>query len=47
MKVAMEIDPGYTDVAVARWQRVTGKQAALEATGETFDDLRVARAAAA
>lgn len=33
---AMEIDPTYADVAVRRWQSLTGKSAVLVATGETF-----------
>jgi DNA modification methylase len=36
--LAIEIDPGYVDVAVRRWQDFTGKTAALEATGETLAD---------
>jgi hypothetical protein len=27
------------DVIVRRWQEFTGKQATLEATGQTFDDI--------
>jgi DNA modification methylase len=34
---AIEIDPGYVDVAVRRWQNYTGKSAVLVATGETFE----------
>jgi len=41
---AIEIDPVYCDMTVDRWQRFTGKQATLDATGETFDDLRAAQA---
>jgi len=33
---AMEISPQYVDVAVRRWQKFTGKQAVLEATGAPF-----------
>jgi DNA modification methylase len=33
---AVELEPVYVDVAVRRWQNFTGKQAILEATGETF-----------
>lgn len=40
---AIELSPAYVDVAVIRWQEFTGQQAALEATGETFDALRAAR----
>jgi DNA modification methylase len=39
----MEIDPRYIDVAVRRWQRFTGRDAVLEATGETFDEVMAAR----
>jgi DNA modification methylase len=35
----MELDPKYVDVIVKRWQDFTGKQATLEATGETYDAL--------
>jgi DNA modification methylase len=35
----VEIDVGYTDVAVRRWQRFTGRDAVLEGTGKTFDEL--------
>lgn len=35
----LEIDPLYTDVAVRRWQSFTGRDAVLEATGQTFDDV--------
>jgi len=33
----IEIDPRYADVAIRRWQRVTGKDAVIEANGQTFD----------
>ena len=36
---AMELSPNYVDVAVRRWQNFTGKQATLEATGETFNEV--------
>jgi DNA modification methylase len=35
----MELDPKYCDVIIKRWQDFTGKQATLEATGETFEVL--------
>jgi len=35
----MDIDPAYVDVAVKRWQEFTGKDATLEATGQTFNDI--------
>lgn len=36
---AMELTPNYVDIAIKRWQEFTGKQAVLEATGQTFDEL--------
>jgi site-specific DNA-methyltransferase (adenine-specific) len=35
----MELDPKYCDVIVKRWQDFTGKQATLEETGESFNEL--------
>jgi DNA modification methylase len=35
----MELDPKYCDVIVKRWQDFTGKEATLEATGETYATL--------
>lgn len=32
----MEFDPKFADVIVRRWQEFTGREAVLEATGETF-----------
>lgn len=43
----MELDPRYVDIAIRRWQDFTGHQATLEATGETFDTLTVARSPSA
>lgn len=43
----VEIDPLYVDVALRRWQELTGQQAVLAATGETFEDVEVRRAAEA
>jgi len=36
---ALEIDPGYVDVAVKRWQDYTGKVAVLTANGRTFEEV--------
>jgi len=33
----MEMDGGYCDVIINRWQQYTGKVAVLESTGETFN----------
>jgi hypothetical protein len=40
---AIELDPQYVDVAVMRWQRVTGKQAVLEANAQNWDQVRATR----
>jgi len=39
----MEINPKYCDVIVRRWQDFTGKQATLEATGQTFVQVQADR----
>lgn len=36
---AVELSERYVDAAIRRWQKVSGKKAVLESTGETFDDL--------
>lgn len=41
---AMELDPRYCDVIVKRWQAFTGRQATLEATGQTFAEVEAQRA---
>jgi DNA modification methylase len=35
----IELDPGYVDTAIRRWQTLTGDQARHAATGRSFDDL--------
>jgi DNA modification methylase len=40
---AIELDPHYVDVAVMRWQRVTGREAVLESTGQTWAQVREER----
>jgi len=40
---AIELDPRYVDVAVRRWQDISGKAAALESTGASFEETREAR----
>lgn len=42
--VAMEIAPGYVDVAVQRWQAFTGKPATLDGDNRTFAEIAQARA---
>ncbi|MDP3176111.1 MAG: DNA methyltransferase [Phenylobacterium sp.] len=44
---AMEIDPLYVDVAIARWQRLTGNHAVLDGDGRTFADIAQERLAGA
>lgn len=41
----MEFDPKFADVIVNRWQNFTGQNATLEATGQTYDELKADRAA--
>jgi DNA modification methylase len=42
----MELDPKYCDVIIKRWQDFTGEQATLEATGQTYEELKAEREAA-
>jgi len=42
----MERDGGYCDQVIMRWQDFTGQQATLEATGQTYDELKAEREAA-
>ena len=35
----IEYEPGYCDVTVQRWQKLTGKRATLAGTGEAFEDV--------
>jgi len=35
----LELDPGYCDVIIRRWQSYSGERAIHAATGKTFDDL--------
>ena len=34
-----ELDPGYVDTIIRRWQKLTGNAARHAATGRSFDDL--------
>lgn len=40
---AMEIQPVFVDVAIRRWQAITGKAATLEGTGQTWEEAKAAR----
>jgi DNA modification methylase len=35
----LDLDPKYADVAVGRWQSLTGKKATLEGDGRTFEAI--------
>jgi DNA modification methylase len=39
----LEIDPLYVDVAVRRWQAYTKRDALLQSTGQTFDEVAAVR----
>lgn len=41
----IELEPGFVDVTILRWQRLTGKQAMLAGTNQTFDALAQSRRA--
>ena len=41
--LAMELDPGYVDVAVRRWEAFTGNSAVLESGGESFAAVEAQR----
>ena len=43
----IDIDPGYVDVTIERWQKLTKREAVLEETGETFVQVKARRAQAA
>jgi DNA modification methylase len=40
---AIELEPAYADVAALRWQAFTGREAKLEANGQTFAEVRSGR----
>ena len=43
----IEIEPAYIDVAIRRWEKMTGQAAVLAATGQTFTETCVKRMALA
>ncbi len=43
----IELEPGYVDVAIRRWESMTGQHAVHAETGETFAALSEARLAGA
>lgn len=42
----IELNPAYVDVAISRWQNLTGKEATQAESGESFADLKAKRIAA-
>ena len=42
----LELEPKYVDLALTRWQNYTGKQAVLESTGQTYEELKLIRSKA-
>jgi hypothetical protein len=40
---AIEIDGPYCDLIIRRWEAATGREAALEATDETYDEVAALR----
>ena len=41
--LGLEIEPGYVDVIVKRWQEFVGKDATLDGNGRTFNEVAAAR----
>lgn len=39
----IEIEPGYVDVAIGRWEKMTGRAAVLAATSQTFAEVAAER----
>ena len=39
----LELDPGYADVIVERWQQYTGGVATLEGSRQSFGEVRATR----
>ncbi len=43
--LGMELDPGYVDVVIERWERASGETAVLETSGQSFADIQRERGA--
>jgi DNA modification methylase len=43
ISLSMELDPGYVDVAVLRWQAFTGETALLDGDGRSFGEVKAQR----
>lgn len=35
----IEIEPGYVDIAIRRWQEMSGEEAVMAASGQTFSQV--------
>jgi len=44
--LGIELNPAYVDVALERWQALSGEKAVLSGEDRVFDDLKTARKAA-
>jgi DNA modification methylase len=44
-RFGIELNPAYVDVAIERWQQLTGDTAVLTDTGETYAELKASRLA--
>ena len=44
---ALDIEPGYVDVSIRRWQKFTSERATLDGDGRTFEEIAAERLAAA
>ena len=42
----IEIEPGYVDVAIRRWEKMTGEIALLAGTGQRYGNVAAARLSA-
>lgn len=40
---SLEIEPAYVDMALARWQKASGRPAVLAGSGQSFEQLRSER----
>jgi DNA modification methylase len=41
----IELEPGFVDLAIRRWEKLTGQEAVLESTSETFTEVAARRGA--
>ena len=42
----MDLDPGYIDLTIRRWEKMTGQSAVLASTSQTFSEVQAERALA-